>query len=79
MGYEIYDSCGFATLGVKIAMTLLNGNEISGSDEMCTKPAQVQAIIGETYSSVSMAIAKSIGPFSMPLVRDLFICDICYY
>ncbi|XP_062861028.1 extracellular calcium-sensing receptor-like [Trichomycterus rosablanca] len=75
LGYKIYDSCGFATLGVKVAMTLLNGNEISGSDEMCTKPAQVQAIIGETYSSVSMAIAKSIGPFSMPLISYYSTCE----
>ncbi|KAG7333493.1 hypothetical protein KOW79_003628 [Hemibagrus wyckioides] len=68
LGYKIYDTCGTAGLGVKVAMALINGNENSVSEEICTKPAQVQAIIGETYSSVSMAIAKSIGPFSMPLV-----------
>ncbi|KAF4071901.1 hypothetical protein AMELA_G00268170 [Ameiurus melas] len=68
LGYKIYDSCGSTTLGVKVAMTLINGNENSASDDICTKPAQVQAIIGETYSSVSMAIAKSVGPFSIPLV-----------
>ncbi|XP_053479639.1 vomeronasal type-2 receptor 1-like [Ictalurus furcatus] len=45
-------------------MTLVNGNENSASDDICTKPAQVQAIIGETYSSVSMAIAKSISYFA---------------
>lgn len=50
-------------------MTLLNGNENSFSDQICTKAAQVQAIIGETYSSVSMALAQSIGPFRVPIVR----------
>lgn len=69
LGYKIYDTCGSTSLGVKAAMTLVNGNENSISDVICTKSAQVQAIIGETYSSVSMAIAKSIGPFHMPLVR----------
>lgn len=53
-----------------MAMALVNGYEKSNSDEPCTKPAQVQAIIGEAYSTVSMAVAKSIGPFSIPLVRN---------
>ncbi|KAF5892166.1 extracellular calcium-sensing receptor-like, partial [Clarias magur] len=50
-----------------MAMALLNGYENIILDESCTKPVQVQAIIGEAYSTVSMAIAKSIGPFSVPL------------
>lgn len=52
-----------------MAMALVNGFERSISDEPCTKPSQVQAIIGEAYSTVSMAIAKSMGPVSIPLVR----------
>ncbi|XP_026783360.1 extracellular calcium-sensing receptor-like [Pangasianodon hypophthalmus] len=75
LGYKIYDTCGSASLGVKVAMTLVNGNENSISEQNCTKPAQVQAIIGETYSSVSMAIAKSIGPFSIPLISYFATCE----
>ncbi|XP_058244156.1 extracellular calcium-sensing receptor-like [Hemibagrus wyckioides] len=75
LGYKIFDTCGSASLGVKVAMTLVNGNENSVSDQICTKPAQVQAIIGETYSSVSMAISKSIGPFSMPLISYFATCE----
>ncbi|KAF5892167.1 extracellular calcium-sensing receptor-like, partial [Clarias magur] len=54
-------------MGAQVAMTLVNGNENSVLGERCMKPAEVQAIIGETYSSVSMAVAQSIGPFSIPL------------
>lgn len=61
-------------MGAQVAMTLVNGKENSVLDEMCVKPAQVQAIIGETYSSVSMAVAQSIGPFSIPLVRMYKMC-----
>uniref|UniRef100_A0A3B4CKS2 G-protein coupled receptors family 3 profile domain-containing protein n=1 Tax=Pygocentrus nattereri TaxID=42514 RepID=A0A3B4CKS2_PYGNA len=68
LGYKMYDTCSSTGMGVRMAMALANGNENSTLDEPCTKPAQVQAIIGETYSSVSMAIAQSIGPFSIPLV-----------
>ncbi|XP_060780409.1 extracellular calcium-sensing receptor-like [Neoarius graeffei] len=75
LGYKIYDTCGSPSLGVKVAMTLVNGNENSISEQICTKPAQVLAIIGETYSSVSMAIAKSIGPFSMPLISYFATCE----
>lgn len=69
MGYKIFDTCSSTTIGVRVAMTLINKNENSNLEEPCRKPAQVQAVLGETYSSVSMAIAKSIGPFSIPLVR----------
>ncbi|XP_058244097.1 extracellular calcium-sensing receptor-like [Hemibagrus wyckioides] len=75
LGYKIFDTCGSPTQGVKIAMTLVNGNENSVSEQFCTKPAQVQAIIGETYSSVSMAISKSVGPFSMPLISYYSTCE----
>ncbi|KAI4876841.1 hypothetical protein NFI96_016972 [Prochilodus magdalenae] len=75
LGYKIYDTCGFAALGVRMAMALVNGNENSALDEPCTKPAQVQAIIGETYSSVSMAIAKSIGPFRIPTISHTSTCE----
>ncbi|KAF5892172.1 extracellular calcium-sensing receptor-like, partial [Clarias magur] len=67
LGYKIYDTCSSSGMGVKIAMTLINGNEKLVTNQVCTKPAQVQAIIGEAYSSVSTAIAKSIGPFNMPI------------
>ncbi|XP_062861026.1 extracellular calcium-sensing receptor-like [Trichomycterus rosablanca] len=75
LGYKIYDTCSSTAMGVKAALTLLNGNEDLVSDVPCTKPAQAQAIIGEAYSSVSMAIAKSIGPFSMPLISHYSTCE----
>lgn len=68
LGYKIYDTCSFPAQGIRVAMALVNGNENLISNDPCTEPAQVQAIIGETYSSVSMAIANSIGPFSIPIV-----------
>lgn len=68
LGYKIYDTCSSMARGVKVAMELINGNEKSESNETCINPAQVQAIIGDTASSPSMAIAKSIGPFSIPIV-----------
>uniref|UniRef100_A0A3B3WI29 G-protein coupled receptors family 3 profile domain-containing protein n=1 Tax=Poecilia mexicana TaxID=48701 RepID=A0A3B3WI29_9TELE len=45
-----------------------NVNTSSNSDTLCTKPVQVQAIVGETSSSPSTAIGTLIGPFHIPLV-----------
>ncbi|KAM9481499.1 extracellular calcium-sensing receptor-like [Clarias gariepinus] len=75
LGYKVYDTCGSPAWGAKVSMALVNGNENSDLDEICTKPAQVQAIIGETHSSVSMAIAQSIGPFSIPLISHYSTCE----
>ncbi|KAM9480737.1 extracellular calcium-sensing receptor-like [Clarias gariepinus] len=75
LGYKIYDTCSSSAMGVKMAMNLINGNEKLVANEVCTKPAQVQAIIGEAYSSVSTAIAKSIGPFNMPIISHYSTCE----
>ncbi|XP_026851428.2 extracellular calcium-sensing receptor-like [Electrophorus electricus] len=75
LGYKIYDTCSSTAMGVRMAMALMNGNDNTVLGEPCTKPAQVQAIIGETYSSVSMAVAMSIGPFSIPLISHYSTCE----
>ncbi|XP_053356918.1 extracellular calcium-sensing receptor-like [Clarias gariepinus] len=75
LGYKVYDTCSSALVGVKMAMALVNGYENIILDESCTKPVQVQAIIGEAYSTVTMAIAKSIGPFSVPLISYFSTCE----
>uniref|UniRef100_A0A4W4GMB3 G-protein coupled receptors family 3 profile domain-containing protein n=1 Tax=Electrophorus electricus TaxID=8005 RepID=A0A4W4GMB3_ELEEL len=38
LGYKIYDTCSSTAVGVQVAMALVNGNEKSVSNEVCTKP-----------------------------------------
>lgn len=69
LGYKIYDACASIARSVKVALALANGNQVESSLKgPCPKPAQVQAIMGETASSPCMAIATVIGPFHIPLV-----------
>ncbi|XP_066541476.1 extracellular calcium-sensing receptor-like [Hoplias malabaricus] len=75
LGYKIFDSCSSIAIGARMAMAMVNGNEQTVLDGPCTRPAQVQAIIGETYSSVSMAIANSIGAFSIPVISHYATCE----
>uniref|UniRef100_A0AAQ5YJH9 G-protein coupled receptors family 3 profile domain-containing protein n=1 Tax=Amphiprion ocellaris TaxID=80972 RepID=A0AAQ5YJH9_AMPOC len=76
LGYKIYDTCGSIARSVRVALALTNGNEIvsAPSEEPCTKPAQVQAIMGETSSSPTTAIATVIGPFHIPMISHFATC-----
>ncbi|XP_033487796.2 extracellular calcium-sensing receptor-like [Epinephelus lanceolatus] len=76
LGYKIYDVCSFIARGVRVALALTNGNEelSASSQEPCTRPAQVQAIMGETSSSPSMATATVIGPFHIPMISHFATC-----
>ncbi|KAI9538754.1 hypothetical protein NQZ68_012407 [Dissostichus eleginoides] len=40
----------------------------------CTRPAQVQAIMGESSSSPCMAMATAIGPFHIPMISHFATC-----
>ena len=70
LGYKIYDACASIARGVRVALALANGNDFmfAHSEATCTRPGQVQAIMGETSSSPCMAIATVIGPFHIPMV-----------
>nr|XP_020444710.1 extracellular calcium-sensing receptor-like [Monopterus albus] len=76
LGYKMYDSCGSVATSVRVALALVNGNEIvsTPTEAPCTRPAQVQAIIGDTSSSPSMAIATVIGPFHIPVISHFATC-----
>ncbi|XP_041796950.1 extracellular calcium-sensing receptor-like [Chelmon rostratus] len=76
LGYKIYDACVFIARGLTVALALANGNELvfAPSEAPCTRPAQVQAILGGTFSSPCMAISTVIGPFHVPLISHLATC-----
>uniref|UniRef100_A0A674NM61 G-protein coupled receptors family 3 profile domain-containing protein n=1 Tax=Takifugu rubripes TaxID=31033 RepID=A0A674NM61_TAKRU len=75
LGYKIYDACASIARSVRVALALANGNQVESSLKgPCPKPAQVQAIMGETASSPCMAIATVIGPFHIPLISHFATC-----
>ncbi|XP_049432391.1 extracellular calcium-sensing receptor-like [Epinephelus fuscoguttatus] len=76
LGYKIYDACRSMVRAVRVTLALTNGNEVlsAPSKAPCARPAQVQAIIGDTSSSPSMAIATVIGPFHMPMISHFATC-----
>ncbi|XP_027136151.1 extracellular calcium-sensing receptor [Larimichthys crocea] len=76
LGYKIYDVCASIARGVRVTLALANGNEVvsAPSEAPCARPAQVQAIIGGTFSSPCMAISTVIGPFHIPLISHYATC-----
>ncbi|XP_047248142.1 extracellular calcium-sensing receptor-like [Girardinichthys multiradiatus] len=75
LGYKIYDTCGSIARSVRVALALVNSNEMVSSPlKACTRPAQVQAIMGETSSSPCTAIATVMGPFHIPLISHFATC-----
>uniref|UniRef100_A0AAX7SVE2 G-protein coupled receptors family 3 profile domain-containing protein n=1 Tax=Astatotilapia calliptera TaxID=8154 RepID=A0AAX7SVE2_ASTCA len=68
LGYKIYDDCGSVARSIGVTLALVNGSEIvfAPSKTTCTRPAYVQAIIGATSSSTTIAVATVIGPFFYP-------------
>uniref|UniRef100_A0A3P9A429 G-protein coupled receptors family 3 profile domain-containing protein n=1 Tax=Esox lucius TaxID=8010 RepID=A0A3P9A429_ESOLU len=60
---------------VRVALALANGNQEPASDgPRCSRPAQVQAIIGEDSSSPCIAIATVLGPFNIPVISHFATC-----
>ncbi|KPP56797.1 extracellular calcium-sensing receptor-like, partial [Scleropages formosus] len=57
LGYKIYDTCASVTFSVQSAMALMNGYEEMLTDTSCSRPAAVKAIIGESGSTNTIAIA----------------------
>uniref|UniRef100_A0AAY4DUP1 G-protein coupled receptors family 3 profile domain-containing protein n=1 Tax=Denticeps clupeoides TaxID=299321 RepID=A0AAY4DUP1_9TELE len=74
LGFKIYDSCGSAAEAINGAMALCNDYEDTSFGVPCTDTFQVMAIVGETTSSQSIAIANSIGPFHIPLISHYATC-----
>ena len=71
LGYKIYDACGSISQGVRVALSLINGNEETASmpEQPCS--GSVPAIMGPTSSSPCMAVDTVIGPFHTPMVKGL--------
>ncbi|XP_053356891.1 extracellular calcium-sensing receptor-like [Clarias gariepinus] len=68
LGYKIYDSCGSIEITTRASLSLLNGSEKNASAKSCSKLDTVQAIIGETSSSPSIAMSATVGPLQIPVV-----------
>lgn len=67
IGYKIYNNCGTMDI-LRAALALVSGLKTEVNDENCTKTETVQAIIGHSGSSPTIAFAQVVGRFQIPVV-----------
>ncbi|KAF5895973.1 extracellular calcium-sensing receptor-like [Clarias magur] len=72
LGYKIYDSCGSAEIATRTSLSLINGHNPSVIS--CSKPDIIQAIIGQTSSTSTTAIAATVGTLYIPVVSHFSTC-----
>ncbi|XP_017280160.1 extracellular calcium-sensing receptor-like [Kryptolebias marmoratus] len=73
IGYKIYNSCGVMDI-LRAALALVSGLKTEVSDDNCTKTETVQAIIGHSGSSPTIAFAQVIGRFQIPVISHFATC-----
>ncbi|XP_061073584.1 extracellular calcium-sensing receptor-like [Conger conger] len=74
LGYKIYDTCLSPMFSIRSAMALMNGYEETLTDTSCSTPAVVQAIVGASMSTNSIAIAANVGLFKIPVISHFSTC-----
>ncbi|XP_067850663.1 extracellular calcium-sensing receptor-like [Heptranchias perlo] len=74
LGYRIYDGCASSTIAAKAALALVGGQEENIADHRCEESHKVSALVGGG-STQSIAIARIIGSFEIPLVSYLSTCE----
>ncbi|XP_061734432.1 extracellular calcium-sensing receptor-like [Nerophis ophidion] len=72
LGYRILDSCASPTNTLRAALSLAVGEEETEPGVSCL-PA-ISALIAESGSSQSLAVAGTLGPFQLPIVSYFSTC-----
>lgn len=67
LGYKIMDSCASPTNVLRAALTLVSEQEKEESTTECHLP--LTALVAESGSSQSLAVAGTLGPFKVPMVK----------
>ncbi|XP_059187140.1 extracellular calcium-sensing receptor-like [Centropristis striata] len=76
LGYSLYDNCGALVTGFGAALVLASGQEEQFLlKENCSGTPSVVGIVGDTYSSFSIASSNVLGLFRLPMVSYYATCS----
>ncbi|XP_043072544.1 extracellular calcium-sensing receptor [Puntigrus tetrazona] len=72
LGYKIMDSCASPTNVLRAAFTLVSEQKEEESTSQCHLP--LTALVAESGSTQSLAVAGTLGPFRVPMVSYFSTC-----
>ncbi|XP_034460570.1 extracellular calcium-sensing receptor-like [Hippoglossus hippoglossus] len=76
LGYSLYDNCATLVIGFSAALSLASGREEhSLLQEACVGPPPVLGIVGDPFSTFSIATSDVIGLFKLPIVSYFATCS----
>ncbi|XP_041070833.1 extracellular calcium-sensing receptor-like [Carcharodon carcharias] len=75
LGYKIYDDCSSSAIASKAALTLVNGEQEQIDYPQCKGSSDVAAIIGCDMSTSSIAAARAVGFFGIPMISYFSTCS----
>lgn len=71
LGYSMYDTCAALIIGLSGALSLASGQEEQFMpQENCLGTPPVLGIVGDSYSSNSIAISHILGLYKIPIVSS---------
>ncbi|XP_028647603.1 extracellular calcium-sensing receptor-like [Erpetoichthys calabaricus] len=75
LGYRLYDNCIKLQVALRSAISLIGGLNDSIPDSDCRGLPPVVGIVGDPFSSHSIAISRILGLFRMPLISYYATCS----
>lgn len=68
LAYSIFDSCATPVTAQKAVLAVLNGQDVVQSF-MCSGASPLLGIVGESGSSQSIVVSRTLEPFRIPMVN----------
>ncbi|XP_023155580.2 extracellular calcium-sensing receptor-like [Amphiprion ocellaris] len=76
LGYSLYDNCATLVIGFSAALSLVSGREEQFLLlENCSGTSPVLGIVGDSFSTFSIATSDVIGLFNLPIVSYFATCS----
>ncbi|XP_042269817.1 extracellular calcium-sensing receptor-like [Thunnus maccoyii] len=76
LGYSLYDNCGALVIGFSGALSLASGREEQFQlQENCLGTPPVLGIVGDSFSTFTIAASNVLGLYKMPMVSYFATCS----
>ncbi|XP_072329706.1 extracellular calcium-sensing receptor-like [Scyliorhinus torazame] len=74
LGYNIYDTCTTPTHSLRAALTLASGPYEDASNYNCEGTSSIPVIVGDSGSTQSLVVARTMMSFNIPMVSYFSSC-----